>query len=69
VSNQPLCADCPDHEACLQARPCDVVKRVAAETSSAAPRANWWTILSDPAMWKPASITPYVIAAIRGWVA
>lgn len=28
-SNVPLCRDCPDHEACMQGYPCDMVRAVA----------------------------------------
>lgn len=29
AENKPFCSDCPDHEACMQGYPCDMVKAVA----------------------------------------
>lgn len=52
ANRPPLCVDCPDHEACLQACPCEVVKRVA-------------DALCSPAHWEAGSITPHVLSAIR----
>lgn len=35
LPGEAFCADCPDHEACWTAYPCDVVRRVATHFSPA----------------------------------